>query len=104
MLTPGPHRVASLRARRLLSIGCGLATMLALSLVVGRARACGPCTVPELWDVQRIGSELSVVTNFGLLSQRVGTCTLTSGAPSGGNYVKESATKTRPNATTNMGL
>lgn len=33
------------------------------------AQACGPCTTPELWDVQNLEGEPVVVTNFGLLSR-----------------------------------
>lgn len=45
--------------------------LLALAALVTapRARACGACAVPELWDVQNLGGELVVVTNFGLLAE-----------------------------------
>lgn len=33
------------------------------------AACAGPCASPEIWDVRQVGDELSVTTNFGLLSQ-----------------------------------
>ena len=49
-------------------LAAGLVALAAL-LMAPRARACGACAVPELWDVQNLGGELVVVTNFGLLSE-----------------------------------
>lgn len=41
----------------------------AIVLSAQRAQACGACAVPELWDVQNLGGEPVLVTNFGLLAQ-----------------------------------
>src|SRR5688500_13932678 len=55
------------------------AFFLAVSGVLGatlffgpRAKACGACAVPELWDVESLSGELAVVTNFGLLMAHAG--------------------------------
>src|SRR5688572_24393112 len=55
------------------------AFFLAVSAVLGatlfygpRAKACGACAVPELWDVRSLSGELAVVTNFGLLTEHAG--------------------------------
>ncbi len=41
-------------------------------LVTPRAQACGACAIPELWELQDLGGELVLVTNFGLLAQHDG--------------------------------
>lgn len=43
--------------------------LLGALLATPRARACGACATPELWELQDLGGELVLVTNFGLLAQ-----------------------------------
>lgn len=56
------------RQVRARSLVLGLA-LLGAVLVAPRAEACGACAIPELWEVQDLGGELVLVTNFGLLAQ-----------------------------------
>src|SRR5688572_22188623 len=46
--------------------------LLASVLVTPRAQACGACAIPEVWDIQDLGGELVLVTNFGLLAEHGG--------------------------------
>lgn len=64
---PGPAQWQR-RARAITALAFVLVSVLKAS----DARACGPCTTPELWDVQNLAGETVVVTNFGLLSRYEG--------------------------------